>query len=67
MALTWPRVPQAGAAHDDDDDGWAQYESDAWWKGDVAALQLDVAAGTLTMKHRRHGRAFVIAGLQDSV
>jgi len=37
--------------------GWS---CSGWQDGDTAALMLDTAAGTLTLKHRRLGRAFVI-------
>ena len=43
---------------------WSQYHggwpADGWKAGDTAALMLDTAAGTLTLKHRRLGRAFTI-------
>ena len=35
-----------------------------WVAGDEAALRLDAAAGKLTLKHARLGRAFALAGLQ---
>ena len=43
-------------------DGWPD---EGWHTGDVAAMRLDSAAKTLTLKHRRFGWAFTIAGLQD--
>ena len=34
-----------------------------WLAGDEAVMRIDCGAGTLTLKHRRHGRAFAIHGL----
>ena len=46
--------------------GWPVYTC-GWQKDDQAAMRLDTAAGTLALKHERHGRSFAIAGLDGGV
>ena len=48
-------------------DGFGGWPNFGWQRGDEAALRVDCAASTVTLKHRRLDRSFTLQGLDTAV
>ena len=47
-----------------DHDSWP---AGGWLDGDEACLKVDCGAGTVSLRHRRHGKTFTLGGLDGTV